>query len=205
MGQLLQAGKRREDLQQGGPPELPEAQEVGQTPSHPHKPWRWVIRKYWSIRKGKGWTFKSPNREGVWLQKHADVDVRRHIKVQGRRSPYDGDWIYWGTRMGDHPELPKRVAKLLRRQKGKCPWCGLHFADGDLLELDHKVPTAKGGKDLPSNWQMLHGHCHDQKTALDVSGDVGGIHDKDRAVEEPDDGKLSRPVLKTSHRGRPDG
>jgi RNA-directed DNA polymerase len=171
---------------------------------HPHKPWRWVIRKYWSIRKGKGWTFKSP-KEGVWLQKHADIHVRRHIKVQGRRSPYDGDWIYWATRMGDRPELPKRVAKLLRRQKGKCPWCGLHFADGDLLELDHKVPTAKGGEDLPSNWQMLHGHCHDQKTALDVSGDAGGIHDKDRAIEEPDDGKLSRPVLETSHRGRPDG
>jgi RNA-directed DNA polymerase len=170
---------------------------------HPHKPLKWVLRKYLGLGEGKGWTFRSA-KDGVWLQKHSDARVLRHVKVQGRRSPYDGDWTYWGTRMGNHPETPKRVAKLLRRQRGRCRWCGLHFADGELLELDHKVPTAKGGADLPSNWQLIHAHCHDEKTALNSSG-AGGVHDKDRTVEEPDDGKPSRPVLKTSHPGRPDG
>ena len=73
-----------------------------------------------------------------------------------------------------------------------------------MLELDHKIPTANGGAALPSNWQLIHAHCHDEKTALDPTG-AGSVRDKDRTVEEPDDGKLSRPVLKTSHRGRPDG
>lgn len=170
---------------------------------HPHKPWKWVLRKYLGLGEGKGWIFGSAE-EGAWLQKHQDARILRYVKVQGRRSPYDGDWTYWGARMGNHPETPKRVAKLLRGQKGRCRWCGLRFADGELLELDHKVPTAQGGADLPSNWQLIHAHCHDEKTALDPAG-AGGTRDKDRTVEEPDDGKLSRPVLKTSHPGRPDG
>ncbi|MBD2347197.1 hypothetical protein H6G18_24150 [Anabaena subtropica FACHB-260] len=28
----------------------------------------------------------------------------RHIQVQGSRSPFDGDWVYWSSRMGKHPE-----------------------------------------------------------------------------------------------------
>ena len=169
---------------------------------HPRKSRRWVARKYWNIHRDKGWNFAS-SKDRVWLQRHKDIHVQRHIKVQNRRSPYDGDWVYWATRMGRHPELPNRVAKLLRWQKGRCLWCGLYFKDGDLLELDHKIPTAKEGEDLPSNWQILHGHCHDEKTALDFDVVAGGVHDKDRTIEEPDDGKLSRPVLETNHRGRP--
>ncbi len=35
------------------------------------------------------------------------------------------------------------------------------------MEIDHKVPRSKGGKDSYSNLQLLHGHCHDAKTAAD--------------------------------------
>ncbi|HEY9740951.1 MAG TPA: HNH endonuclease signature motif containing protein [Coleofasciculaceae cyanobacterium] len=37
------------------------------------------------------------------------------------------------------------------------------------MELDHKIPRSKGGKDSYENWQLLHRHCHDEKTALDGS------------------------------------
>ncbi len=44
------------------------------------------------------------------------------------------------------------------------------------------------------------GHCHDTKTVND--GLAGGMHlDKHQITEEPDEGKLSRPVLKTSRSG----
>ncbi|MFB2896526.1 HNH endonuclease [Aerosakkonemataceae cyanobacterium BLCC-F50] len=76
--------------------------------------------------------------------------------------------MYWSTRRGKHPECPEKVAKLLKVQKGKCNRCGLHFREDDLLEIDHKLPTSQGGKDVLSNRQLLHRHCHDQKTAKDA-------------------------------------
>ncbi|HEY9768224.1 MAG TPA: HNH endonuclease signature motif containing protein [Coleofasciculaceae cyanobacterium] len=64
--------------------------------------------------------------------------------------------------------MPTRKASLLKRQKGVCSWCCLQFREGDLLETDHNIPPAKGGKDEYRNLQLLHGHCHDKKTALDL-------------------------------------
>ena len=91
-----------------------------------------------------------------------------YVKVKGDKSPYDGDLVYWGTRMGSHPELPIRKAKLLKWQKGKCPRCGLSFQDWDVLEVDHIIPRALGGKDEYKNLQLLHRHCHDEKTVDDL-------------------------------------
>jgi RNA-directed DNA polymerase len=178
--------------------------EAWATRRHPDKPRGWIRRKYWHTRAGRRWEFLC-GKSAVGLQRHGEVHIRRHVKVQGRRSPYDGDWSYWATRMSNHPQTPNKRVDLLRRQEGRCPWCGLHFKDGDPMEIDHKVPTALGGEDLPSNRQLLHGHCHDEKTALDFTGVVAGARDRGRAVEEPDDGKPSRPVLETSRRGRPGG
>lgn len=70
--------------------------------------------------------------------------------------------------MGRNPDMPNRKALLLKKQKGTCPWCCLHFREGDLLETDHKIPRALGGKDEYQNLQLLHGHCHDDKTAKDL-------------------------------------
>jgi len=89
------------------------------------------------------------------------------VKVQSHRSPYDGDWLYWSERLGRHPEVSTRVATLLKRQHGQCARCGLHYRAGDMLEVDHIIPTEYGGKDGYDNWQLLHGHCHDEKTAED--------------------------------------
>ena len=43
----------------------------------------------------------------------------------------------------------------------------------------------------------LHRHCHDERHAKRVAG----TYDKGQIVEEPDAGKLARPVLKTSKGG----
>lgn len=91
------------------------------------------------------------------------------IKVQGGRSPFDGDWAYWSSRLGKHPELTTRVATLLKKQKGKCTYCGHYFKDGDVWEIDHILPRSQGGKDNLANIQLLHRHCHDTKTVNDSS------------------------------------
>ncbi|MFB2979380.1 HNH endonuclease [Microseira sp. BLCC-F43] len=57
---------------------------------------------------------------------------------------------------------------MLKQQKGKCLACGLHFLEWDVMEVDHKIPRAIGGKDEWNNLQLLHRHCHDEKTAQDL-------------------------------------
>lgn len=164
---------------------------------HPNWSGKKVAKKYWRLETGS-WDFAPKG--GTQLYQHWQTPIIRHVKVQGNRSPYDGDWVYWASRLGRHPELPRRVAILLHKQKGCCAWCGLFFKESDLPEIDHVIPKALGGKDQYANWQLLHRHCHDAKTAATKSMAVG-THDKSRPAEEPDAGKLARPVLKTSQSG----
>ncbi|MCY7286271.1 MAG: group II intron reverse transcriptase/maturase [Cyanobacteria bacterium CAN_BIN43] len=135
---------------------------------HPLKSQYWISDKYWLIDKGGGWKFAAKIQDSIKkIAKHKETPIERPIKVQNSRSPYDGDWIYWSSRMGKHPEVNGGVAALLKRQKGKCPECQLYFREGDILEVDHIAPRSQGGKDEYINLQLLHRHCHDTKTARD--------------------------------------
>lgn len=138
---------------------------------HPNKSKKWVRHKYWHT-KGKDNYLFSVKTEGkivFELAYHAKTEIVRHTKVKSGRSLFDGELIYWSTRLGKHPEMPKTKATLLKRQKGKCKYCELHFKEGDKLELDHIAPKSKGGKNEYKNFQLLHKHCHDKKTATDGS------------------------------------
>ena len=70
--------------------------------------------------------------------------------------------------MGRNPEMPTSKAIRLKKQKGKCNWCKLHFREGDTIEEDHIIPIALGGRNINNNLQLLHAHCHDEKTTLDL-------------------------------------
>ena len=103
------------------------------------------------------------------LFKHTETLIVRHVKVKSEASPYDGNLIYWSSRMGTHPEASKGTATLLKKQKGKCTHCGLYFREDDVLEIDHIIPKNLGGRNEYKNLQILHRHCHDAKTAEDGS------------------------------------
>src|SRR2546430_11892445 len=79
----------------------------------------------------------------------------------------------------------------------------LFFKEGDRLEIDHHIPRALGGGSGYVNLQLMHRHCHDQKTTADESLAARGTHDKSQPIEEPDDANVSRPVLKPSGGGEP--
>ncbi len=147
---------------------------------HPMKNRTWIMRKYWHTEGNDNWVFSTREGENPFrMARHRDTKIVRYVKVKGNKSPYDGDLIYWSSRLGKHPEMPAEKAFLLKKQKGRCAYCGLTFQDGDLLEADHIIPKSKGGKNNRSNKQLLHRHCHDLKTAQDKTG----THDK-RAIGE---------------------
>jgi RNA-directed DNA polymerase len=130
---------------------------------HPNKPRTWAYQQYW--RQTGNRIHSKPRGGGTRLAFHTERPIRRHVKVQARRSPYDGDEVYWSTRQGYYPGVSKRVATLLKRQAGKCRYCGYYFKIGDVLEVDHIIPRAAGGGDAYTNWQLLHRYCHVEKTA----------------------------------------
>ena len=133
---------------------------------HPNKSAKWVKKKYFPHVKGtRNWVL---NDDEYILNQHKDVLIIRHIKVKGNKSPYDGDWTYWSSRIGKHPGVRKEVTTLLKQQKGKCAYCGLTFRPTDLIEVDHIAPRSKGGNNTYVNKQLLHRHCHDVKTANDL-------------------------------------
>ena len=141
---------------------------------HPGKSWEWVSNKYWQTVGGDSWVFatRASRSKTEQLLKHRQTPIVRHVKVKSDVSPYNGNLIYWSSRRGKHPEAPKRVSTLLKKQKGKCAHCGLFFREEDLLEIDHIIPKSKGGLDEYKNLQLLHRHCHDVKTANENCSEV---------------------------------
>jgi RNA-directed DNA polymerase len=123
------------------------------------------------------------------LPKHADQKITQHIKVKGMRSPYDGDWAYWATRLGRSPALSPRVAALMRIQQGRCGHCHLCLITGNLLEVHHVDGNHNNNKQ--GNLQLLHRHCHQELTRT-------MHHDKVAHVEEPCAVKIASTVLKPS-------
>ena len=157
---------------------------------HANKGVQWRQSKYWGKEVGEQSTFQT--RDGVKLRKHRDTAIKRHTKVRGTASPYDGKRVYWAQRLKNHPMTRETVVRLLQKQNGTCKWCGLTFTEEDRIEIDHIQPRSQGGSNRLDNKAALHLHCHDQRH---------GIHDKDSSTEEPCASKGASTVLQTSAGG----
>jgi RNA-directed DNA polymerase len=152
---------------------------------HPSKGYRWRMNRYWQttihgLRFGKD----------QLLPKHSDTKIVRYVKVAGTRSPYDGDWVYWGQRLSNYLGLSAPKQKLLKHQRGRCAFCGLFFAVDDLIERHHQDGNSRNN--TFANLALVHRHCHDQ---------LHGARDKGCQIEKPDDSKGSRPVLQRQGAG----
>jgi RNA-directed DNA polymerase len=133
---------------------------------HPGKPASWIVARYWRMPR---WDFGTKD---VVLAKHAWTRIVRHVKIPGRKSPYDGDWLYWASRWGHYPRVSPFLACLLKEQRGRCAHCQRLFLPGDdLIERHHKDGDRSNSK--RSNFQLLHRHCHD------------AVHRQGRPAESP--------------------
>lgn len=153
---------------------------------HPNKGKKEVANKYWHSDGSKNWIFATKNggKISTRLLSHTDTPIVRHVKVKGESSPYDGNLVYWSSRLGKNPEMPTRITKLLKAQKGKCAHCEMHFREDDVMEVDHIIPKSKGGRDEYKNLQLLHRHCHDRKTIEDGSTTIKPKIDFDGLMED---------------------
>ena len=135
----------------------------------------------------------------VVLYDISSTPIVRHIKVKGHYSPDDSSlreyWEKRNTKSGKNQwakgSKHEQVAKL---QDWRCPVCGDHLFNGETIETHHIVPIAEGGSDDSENLMHLHAACHKQ------------VHSRIQVLRlevrlEPDDGKLSSPVLRGGNRG----
>ena len=160
---------------------------------------RTTMRKYFPhdrtyVSRGRrhrsSWIFSGSRcgRRGVpernYLPKVSWIGSGSWIKVQDAHSVYDGDRSYWDERRARQGSLSPRVNDLHHRQNGRCAWCHRPLSTDEPVDVDHITPLSRGGNHRLTNLQLLHRACHVVKSRTD-------------RLQEPDDGKLSRPVLKT--------
>lgn len=138
---------------------------------HPTRSRKWLNRVYYHTKENRNWVFgikSKDNNELISVKLYTDISIERFVKVKGDKSPYDGNTLYWSSRLNNHPITSTNVTKLLKKQKGRCDICKLPFFPTDIIERDHIVPLSKGGSHKLNNIQLLHGHCHQSKTAIDL-------------------------------------
>jgi len=58
-----------------------------------------------------------------------------HVKVQGNKSPYDGDLVYWSER--NSKLYDGRTAKLLKKQSHTCGYCKHKLTSSERVHLQH--------------------------------------------------------------------
>ncbi len=81
----------------------------------------------------------------------------RHIKVQGNKSPYDGDLTYWSER--NSKLYDGRTSKLLKKQNHTCGHCGHKLTSEERVHLHHKDGNHNNWKN--TNLTAVHESCHD--------------------------------------------
>jgi len=138
----------------------------------------WIAQKYFHTIGTRKWCFatKQDGEIDQVLYKYSDTKIQRHVKVKAGKSFYDGDELYWGTRLSKgYGDISPSKAKMLVKQDGKCGYCNAEFKNGDLMETHHKTFIKEGGKDTirgksflkktfasNTNFVLMHKHCHDQ-------------------------------------------
>lgn len=137
---------------------------------------------------------KDGKMEEIWLPHMVWVKSKKWVKIKVDKSPFDGDNVYWAKRTLTKGSWSIKQRKLIKQQNGYCTWCKTLFTVDSLVEIDHRIPRSLGGKDDYKNLQLLHKHCHIEKSRID------GSQSKKINIQlgqEPDEVKVSRPDLST--------
>jgi RNA-directed DNA polymerase len=83
--------------------------------------------------------------------------VNGFVNVQGNKSPYDGDMVYWSNR--NSKLYTDHTSKALKRQNQACKACGLKFIGEERVHLHHVDGNHDNWK--TANLAAMHESCHD--------------------------------------------
>ncbi len=154
--------------------------------SHPNKPTRWIIRRYFGkfcASRQDQWVFGDRD-SGAYLLRFSWTKIVRHQMVRGTSSCDDPALTsYWADRRrrGIPRQLDIGSLRLLQAQHGRCPSCGELLLDADRppqspreweqwLTVTRKAMVRKAivvradGTPDEANLRLLHAHCHRQNT-----------------------------------------
>jgi RNA-directed DNA polymerase len=152
--------------------------------SHPNKPVRWIVRRYFGKfcrSRQDRWVFGDRG-SGAYLIRFCWTNIVRHQMVRGTSSTDDPALTgYWAARRRKGIPRPMDPAslELLESQHGRCSWCGDLLLDADRppqspreweqwLAVTRKAmvrnaiilkPDSQPGE---AKLRLLHAHCHRQ-------------------------------------------
>ncbi len=167
---------------------------------------QWIKDKYFTRIHGQDWcfTYRKKTKEGIVMSTIANptkTRIVRHVKVKADLNPYDDKWQQYleqrtKLKMLQSLSSDKKLFNLWKSQQGMCPICRQGITTDIGWEVHHIKEKSKGGEDIPSNLVMLHPICHkqvhSQKINVTKPGPKKGLIQR----LEPDEGKLSSPVLR---------
>ena len=178
---------------------------------HPQKNRRWMMKKYFKRVGGDQWVFfgEAFGRKGdikeVYLCNAAKTPIRRHTKIKADANPFDPKWeLYLESRadvkMASTLRGRRSLLSLWKEQEGRCPICTRQITELTGWHNHHITWKSLGGADSRDNRVLLHPSCHRKVHSMKLTVV------KPRAISalrrlEPDEGKLSSPVLRGG-RGR---
>jgi RNA-directed DNA polymerase len=98
----------------------------------------WTVQNHLKMPDGK-WRFNCPSsmddQEAQVMRLFAETPILKHMQLRKGKSYFDGDWAYWGTRLGKYPAIPLELTRLLKRQHGKCYCCHTLLTREDTLHV----------------------------------------------------------------------
>ncbi len=132
---------------------------------HPGKGKRWIKDKYFKQLGSRKWVFQA--RTGETLLKATDTPIIRHTKIRGKYNPFDPEWeVYSEERTGKLMQKKfkkaKRLLKIWKNQRSRCPGCGERITTETGWNLHHIIRRVDGGTEVLSNLTLLHPNCHRQ-------------------------------------------
>lgn len=135
---------------------------------HPTKGWRhWIVKRYfkkdiYGVSKDK-WLLTDPKGK-YQIRKMAWTEIKRHELIKYKNTPFDSTLKeYYKKR--DIKEFERNSVeffhKLAKKQKYKCPLCGMSVIDyKESIERHHKISRVQGGDNTIKNSSLVHTSCH---------------------------------------------
>jgi RNA-directed DNA polymerase len=150
--------------------------------SHPNKPTRWIIRRYFgTFNKSRQdrWVFGDRD-SGAYLTRFAWTKIVRHPMVRGTSSTDDPALAeYWAARRrrGIPRPIDAATLRLLQSQHGRCPCCGQLLLDADRPPQSPReweqwlaairkaitknaIASPAGSTPDEGRLRLLHAHCY---------------------------------------------